>query len=189
MVAQIGRVTGRDVKKNRDSASNSLLLQAEISDEDDVQTVEVFRGPGIDANPPDNARAVVLPVGKAWQIAVAIDDGVAPDDTVDQGEIEIYSSASGSRVATIRLDDSGNIKIDADTEIILNSGTDYAVAYEDLKTAFDQLKSDFDTFVSTIFNLHNHPTAATGPVSVPSVTGSASTADMSGAKIDTVRVP
>lgn len=43
-------------------------------------------------------------------------------------------------------------------------------------TQLNQLRTDHNTFVTTIYNLHNHPTAAIGPVSVPSVVGTSTTA-------------
>lgn len=43
-------------------------------------------------------------------------------------------------------------------------------------TQLNQLRTDFNTFVTTIYNVHNHPTAPVGPVSVPSVVGTGTTA-------------
>jgi hypothetical protein len=85
--------------------------------------------------------------------------------------------------------DNGYFLIPTNGNIEINGDQDYAVAYNDLKTAFDQLKSDFDNFVNITYNLHTHATAPPGPISVPSVTGSSSSADMSGAKIDSIKVP
>jgi hypothetical protein len=76
-----------------------------------------------------------------------------------------------------------------DAAVEINGNTDYAVAYNDLKLAFDQLKSDFNNFVTTVYNLHNHPTAPVGPVSPPSVPGTSSAADMSAAQVPTVKLP
>lgn len=73
-------------------------------------------------------------------------------------------------------------KID-DTE-----GGDYAVRYLELKSAFDELKQDFNDLV-TAYNSHMHPTAATGSPSPPTVTGSSSSADMSDSKIDKIELP
>ena len=67
----------------------------------------------------------------------------------------------------------------ADGTLELNGSADNAVRFSDLKTAFDQLKSDFD--------LHNHPTAPVGPVSTPST--APSTADIDPAKVDEVKLP
>jgi len=80
-----------------------------------------------------------------------------------------------------------SIRISQD-EILLNEGTDYAVKYEELKKAFDELKSDFNNFVNITYNLHNHPTAAPGAPSTPSVTGTQSSADMQQAKVEKVRL-
>lgn len=78
------------------------------------------------------------------------------------------------------------ITLAGNTQIELNGNTNYAVKYTELKTAFDQFVSDYNNFVTTIYNLHNHPTAPIGPVSVPSVGGSSTTADMANSRNDTV---
>jgi hypothetical protein len=81
---------------------------------------------------------------------------------------------------------SPTIKLTADTQIELNGNSNYAVKYTELKTAFDQLKQDFDNFVSLTYGIHTHPYVDT-PVG-PSVTspttsqGSPSSADMSSSK-------
>ena len=89
------------------------------------------------------------------------------------------------------LNDSGSFNIKSDGVIEINGNADFAVAFTDLKTAFDQLKTDFNTFVTTIYNLHVHPGVTAGPAStgVAPLVGTGSTADMSGAKVDTVKIP
>ena len=86
-----------------------------------------------------------------------------------------------------------------DGKIVLNSllvelaesgATDFAVAYTDLKTAFDQLKQDLNTLIN-LYNFHVHSGVTTGPGSTgttPSV-GTPSSADMTAAKVDKVKVP
>lgn len=87
-------------------------------------------------------------------------------------------------------DKANNIKFDRSTgELIIYDGEDYAVKYNELETAFNQLKDDFDNFVTLTYNVHQHPTAAVGAPSNPSVTGSSSTADVSPAKVEKVRLP
>jgi hypothetical protein len=117
----------------------------------------------------------------------------------DAGVVEIGAgSVISTPVGTITIAIDGKITIansvgtwemDAAGNIAINGSADYAVAYTDLKTAFDTLKGDFNTFVTTIYNLHNHPTAPVGPVSVPSVVGTSSAADMSAAQVATVKLP
>ena len=77
-----------------------------------------------------------------------------------------------------------------DGTIELNGAADFAVAYNDLKTAFDQLKSDFNNLV-TNFTSHVHAgvTVGAGSTGVTATPGVPSTADMSGAKVSTIRVP
>jgi len=131
--------------------------------------------------PHPGSRVLIVDVGKSYRLAIAMDDLAVPDLS-SVGERQIYSSdTSGAKKATITL------RVDGTTEL-LGTG-DFAVRYNELKTAFDQLKSDFDNFVTITYNLHNHPTAPPGAVSPPSVTGSSSTADMSAAKIAEIKVP
>lgn len=83
-----------------------------------------------------------------------------------------------------------------DTDIVEINGTaDFAVAYTDLKSAFDQLAGDFDNLV-TAYNAHIHITTATvaatptpGVIAPTTSSGTPTTADMSGAKVDTVKLP
>lgn len=72
------------------------------------------------------------------------------------------------------------------TAVELNGNTNFAVKYTELKTAFDQFKTDFNNFINISYNLHMHPTAATGPPSLPTLTGTATTADMTTSKNDKV---
>ena len=73
----------------------------------------------------------------------------------------------------------------------INGSADNAVAYADLKLAFDQLKADFDGLVS-IFNLHVHvvttPDTINGSAAPTLTLDAPSTADMSGAKVNNVRL-
>lgn len=109
------------------------------------------------------------------------------DVDIKTDRIEMRTRTGNSFVAVI---DDENIAITATDEVTINGGTDYAVAYTDLKTAFDQLKSDFDNFVTVTYNTHTHICAAPGVASaVPVPAGTASTADMSGARVDKVRLP
>lgn len=65
-------------------------------------------------------------------------------------------------------------------DVVINDDTDFAVAFNDLKAGFDQLKSDFNAFL-----LHVHGAAGTPPVppALPS------TASVDAAKIDAIKVP
>jgi hypothetical protein len=88
-------------------------------------------------------------------------------------------------------DGASEISLLDDGTAIINGDADFAVAYTDLKTAFDQLKTDYDTFISTKYNMHVHPgvTAGAASTAVTLTVGSSSTADMAGAKVATVKLP
>jgi len=90
----------------------------------------------------------------------------------------------------IRTSSGSGITLTPGGIIELNGNADFVTAYTDLKIAFDQLKTDLNNFI-TIFNAHIHSGVTTGPGSSGSspTPGTPSTADMSGAKVDTVKVP
>jgi phage gp45-like len=181
-IVTIGTVLGSEVTKNKDADEDSRILQVELTNTDDVQSIEQMGQVGEDSSPQPGARVIVLDLSPSYRVAVAAEDGVTP--AVADGEKEFYSyDSSGSKLATIRLL--------SDASIELNGNTDFAVAFDDLKVAFDQLRDDFNDFVSTVFNVHAHPgvtagAASTGP---PPVGGSPSSADMAGAKVDSIKVP
>lgn len=172
----IGIVRGGRTGQNRDSDHDVLLLQVQMSDDDsDIQTVEFFPGAGEDANPADGSRVEVVRVADGYKIVVAVADGITP--SMKAGEKKIYSLSAGAIAAFVNFLDTGVLE--------LNGNADYAVRYTALETAFNQLKSDF--------NAHIHTTTATvgaaatpGAISTPTAP---STADITPAKIETVKTP
>lgn len=169
----IGRVVNSSLGPNKDGVRTVVLLEVELTDPDDIQTVELLTEMGLDYRPTDDSAVVVLSLGPAWKVAIACDDRVTK--TMDKGEKEIYSLVGTTKKASI--------KWLADGVLELNGNEDFAVRFNELKTAFDQLKSDFDD--------HTHVTTATistgpaGAISPPSP----STADIDPAKIEEIKVP
>ena len=174
-----GIVTGREFKKNRDGENDRLMLQVQITDADDIHSVEYMSPPGEDSNPPDGAKVLIIDAGRAYKIAIAADDNIQP--SMEEGEKKLYSISDGAIVAFINFLQSGIVEI--------NGNNDFAVRYNELETGFNELKSDFNSFVTTAYNIHSHPTAPTGPVSPPSSPGSSSAADISAAKVNEVKLP
>lgn len=86
---KLGRVISSEIGTNRDGEENVLLLQVEMSDPDDIQTVEYMQAAGVDYRPPPDTTVIVLGLGTAWQIAIAADDGIEPESA--EGETEIYA--------------------------------------------------------------------------------------------------
>jgi hypothetical protein len=106
-----GRVVGRAITKNKDGTKKVLLMQVEITDPDDIQSVELMNHTGEESNPVVNSRSVILKIGDAWKIAVATDDLIEP--ITDPGEKRLYSTdENGSAVvAQIHLKNDGEIFI------------------------------------------------------------------------------
>lgn len=173
----IGRVTGRTVEKNRDGDGNVLMLQVEMTENDDVQSVELIRQSGEDYNPQDDAAVVVVPISEALQVAVACDDGVQPE--VEPGERKLYSVDAGAIKAYIKLVLDGILE--------LNGNAYHAVRYEELQTAFNTLKQEFDTYAATHLHLggllQGGLTGVATPPPVPSQ------AQIEPSKVDTVKFP
>jgi hypothetical protein len=113
-----------------------------------------------------------------YSVVVGGDDGTDPEE-LEPGEIEIYSSEDGERVARIRLEVGGNV--------VINQGEDFAVRFSKLKEGFDQLKSDLNTFIG-VFNGHVHAVSGSTTL-VPGTTGTASEASIDDSKIEDVLVP
>jgi len=107
----IGLITGRETKKNKDSTTESRILQCQITSNDDVQSAEYMQQAGVDSNPPDGARAIIIQLSPSWKIAVAVNDGITPDSSLEPGEFQIYSQDGGIRKSTITLKKDGSIDI------------------------------------------------------------------------------
>jgi len=171
MVA-IGKITGQSVEKNRDGDKPVRMLQVEITDPDDLQQVELFRQSGEDYNPPSGSRVIVLNLGRAFRVGVAVDDRIEP--SMGEGERKVYSIDSGSVSAFINLLSGGDLE--------LNGNADFAARFNELKAGFDELRSDY--------NLHTHKYLPGPGVAVETVVPSvASTASIDAAKIDEIKVP
>lgn len=155
---------------NRDSQIETLQLQVEISDPEDIQTVQLFTQAGEDTNPPDGSTVMVEEVGEAWKTGVAVNDGIAP--TVEPGEKKLYSSADGEIKAYILFVKDGVLE--------LNGNDDFAVRFNALEQAFNEFRSDF--------NGHTHGGVDTGGGNTQ-VPNNPSNADISPAKVDSIKVP
>ena len=130
---RIGTVTGREIKQNRDSVTEFIMLQVEFLP-DDVQTVALYSQAGEDTSPPDGSQVIVLQIGEAFKIAIASDDGISP--SMEPGEKKIYSSLDSDIKAFINLLNSGIIE--------LNGNTDFVVRFNALNTALQTMLSSLN---------------------------------------------
>jgi len=140
-------------------------------------TPEHYSSPGDDSQPLPKDTAAVLPIeGTGTGAAVGYID---PKNLqkAKAGEKRIYArDEDGNELGSLWLKDNG--------ECVLNEGTDYAVKFNELKTAFDEFVSDF--------NGHSHSYIAPLHPAVPpaaTTTGNPSTAaNMASSKVELVRV-
>lgn len=169
-----GIITGYEIGRNKSGTKNVVLLQVRITDNDDIQTVELMNNPGDGSIPAIGSRVVIIQLGPAWKIGIAESDNI--DSEIEDGEGHFYSQDSDEIKAWIKLLKSGIIE--------LNGNTDFAVRFSTLESGFNQLKSDFNSF---LIHIHTGGTILgnTGPPTPPAIP---STADISGAKIDEVKV-
>jgi hypothetical protein len=160
-MVKTGTITGRDVAKNRDGENDRLMLQVQLSNSDDIQTVEYVSLPGQDANPKNGTKVFIIEVGPSYKIAIGADDGITPG--MDTGEQRFYSvNDAGAIQAFINMLKTGIIEI--------NGNGDFAVRWTALNTG-----------------LQNMLTALNADIVVAGGAGS-TTLDISGAKVDEVKL-
>ena len=113
------------------------------------------------------------------------------------GNLMISQGAKIGEKILYSRDSDGNIKsklyLNNAGEFIFNDGSDNAVRYSKLEQAFNQLKQDFDNFVSSVYGSHTHivttPDTINGTASPTTAQGTPSTADITGSKIEEIKLP
>lgn len=145
----------------------------------DVQTPIEASPFGIDSNPIKDMIAVY---GQTEEKGKTVIIGyIDKNKLAASGETRLYS-----------IDNNGNLKtyvwLKNDGTMEIGGNTKHMVRYEELQTAFNQLKQDLNTFI-TIFNSHTHTgvTIGVGSTSTTTTPGTTSSADISPAKIDNIK--
>jgi len=130
---------------------------------------EVFEETDPDGNLFAKEDCFILPGFGALSVTPATEDGITlqSEDGVDHVFIE-----------------DGLIKINTDGNVEIQGNADTAIAFTDMKTAFDTLVSEVNAFVS-VYNSHTHG----GAVGAPAATATPAAADMSGAEVSNVKLP
>lgn len=125
---------------------------------------------GQDANAPEELKGLTVDSGnKDDNFIIGFLNALKLDSLAKGEQILFSTSADGKTLKSY-------IKLLNTKVIEFNGNADFIAGFTKLKEGFDQLKSDFNSFVTTKFNLHMHATAGTGAPSPPSVTGTSSTA-------------
>jgi hypothetical protein len=105
---KIGRVISSELTTNRDGERKVLMLTVEIAEAGDLQAVELFRQPGDECRPNEDATVLIADLGDAWRVAVAADDGIEPE--AEAGERGIYASDAGVKKSQVMCKKDGTIE-------------------------------------------------------------------------------
>lgn len=204
---QIGIVTGYEHTNNREGEQTVTMLQVSLSEDEDIQSVELYQPAGLETVPPIDSAVLVITIAEGFKVAIAINDGLDVTE-LSEGErlaysqdedgvrrTEILQKADGDiEIRSINNDEvsQSSITFDNAGEATINDGEDWAVQFTAMKDAFDELKGDLNSLI-TVWNafasayVPGSPTATGTPPSAD--TADSSSADMAGAKIESIRVP
>lgn len=162
-----------------------------------AQKVQVVSPYGLCSNPSDESLAIAFNLQNVAANTIAIiDDPKNRKKNLAKGEVALYNYESQSFVylkednsIEIESASGANIKLTASGDIELNGSSDFVTAFTDMKTAFDQMRTELNALI-TQYNLHTHAASGDASFTLKTVAqGTPATADMSGAKVDTVKVP
>ncbi len=172
-------------------------LTAMIKFLNSTQKAQILTPYGFCCNPPDNSLAISLNIqGIASNKVCFVDDPKNRKKNLSKGEVAIVNYSTNACVyikedETIDIETPSGSKItmQSDGTIELNGDSDFITAFTDMKAAFDQMRTELNTAL-TLLTGHTHGGVASGSgTSGPGPTLVNSTADMSSAKVDSVKVP
>ena len=176
-VEKIGRASGV-----------SVIGTAEGDNSRDYDS-EIYQSHGLVSRPSGKTRGIRIRIGNLAFVIASYTYGIEPPE--NEGACKVYSTdASGTEKASHLLDSNG--------KHTFNNGEDFAVRYSKLETAFNKLKSDYNTFVSTVYGTHTHVVSGaadpsshvvTGTAAATTAQGTASTADITPAKVEEILIP
>ncbi len=192
----IGRAILTAVKNDTKTAT----VQVKGLDGEVITDIEYLSPYGFEAMPSEGQVICIFINGNRDQgIAILLHNRDERPQDLSTDEVKVWSKYKNF----MKLNSAGEVNTEASSgayvkenssgEVEVNGKIDYAVRYNELKTAFDQFKSDYDNHIMKVYNLHTHiyapgpgqptQTPPPAPIDVPS------TADMSPSKVDTVRLP
>jgi len=151
----------------------SVLLNCQLEDPEDIREVEYLFPSGMASLPTVGDQVIIVEISPEYLVAIATNSGT--QTVTKQGETSLYSNDGDTVKATLKLLKDGTIS--------LNNGDSSAVKYEALKTEFDKLKTSVNDFIG-LYNSHVHASFT----AVPSTLATPSTADISNAKSESIRV-
>lgn len=156
-------------------------IKVQVMGKNDIQTPAEALPYGIDSNPVKDLVAVYAASSVKGEPVIL--GYLQKNRLAEVGALRLYAT-----------DDAGAeqnyIYLRADGTIEFGGSADNMVRYSELERAFNELKEDYNNFL-TAFNAHVHPTPA-GPSSPPTpvpgaIPASPSAADITPAKIDEIK--
>lgn len=172
------------------------VMSSLVKEEDGEHSIESVADPGSGANmttdhssapgddsPPFASDLIVMMrvPGSENYVAVGYIDA-KNKSLADHGEKRLYARDSdGNPVSIVWLKKDGSVRI--------NNGEDWAVQFTAMKAAFDELKGTLNT-IQAHYIAHTHAVSGAATATpLPPPLPTAATADMSGAKVEKVRLP
>lgn len=160
--------------------SNKRLIKFLRFGKSDVQENNEVGPFGFDSNPIKDMAAVYAKTSQNGESVII--GYINKNQISDIGESRIFSTdAEGLLKFYLHLKNDGTAEFGGDT--------DFMVRFSKLEEAFDEIKMDLNNVIN-VFNAHTHPTAPTGPISIPTGAGiplQPSVADISPAKIEEIK--
>jgi phage gp45-like len=176
---KISMMIGRAIVNTINNSKLTATIQVTALNGDIIPDVEYLSPYGFEGMPSKSQTVIVSINGNKDQaLAIVLHDRDSRPKDLSLDETKLYSKFGGF------------VKCNKNGEVEIMGNADYAVAFTDLKTAFDSLKATVDDHI-TKYNLHKHGGVSTGggSTAIPDTIAVVSTADMSGAKVDKVRLP
>jgi len=171
-----------------DITGPSIIATASASGEKG-ETAQVFSSGGIISNPAKGTIGLRISKGSLDIVVASMNYKIPLPE--NQGEAYLFSTdEEGNLLSKLYLDEEGNF--------IFNDGSDFAVRYSALETAYNEVNGKLNDLI-TAYNAHIHVTTAT--VGLPPPTGSIgvisptvstavpSTGDITPSKIEEIFVP
>lgn len=112
MDLRVGIITGRQTAVNRESGGPAVrLLQVQITDNEDVQTVQLVGQAGEEVNPVNGSLVLILPGGQAFKLSAGTDDGIVPIMAVGGKRLYAVNPADHTVICDIQLKPDGTIAL------------------------------------------------------------------------------
>lgn len=175
----LGTVRGVEVRSNRGSQVDRVLLLVELWDSENVQTCELAQA-GRKSHPRDGDRVYVIDAGRAYKLAVLVRDAV--ELSLNSGEEASYSRDGNGDIAA-------SVIWRADGTIEFNGTGRTLVTFAELDSALQSFRQSIDSAIASAISGHTHGGVTSGDKTTAPGSGSAdsTSVDISDAEAENLR--